>query len=311
MNRLVPLALTACISLSYGCNNGDEQSFTGSGTFEATEILVSAQSNGELLEITFDEGDHVTKGRTLAEIDAESLRLQRDVTASGLDELTWNEKIAEREIAAAEETVNQAQASLEILTKTRDRIKNLFGQGAATRDRLDKSETELSVAVSQLKAAGSKLSGIRAKLGSLNAGRETINARLKLLDYQISKSTVTSPADGIVIEKFTECGELVTIGTPICSIADLKSMWLTIYVGGEMLGKIQIGSGADIHIDSHPDQVFKGKVSWISQEAEFTPKNVQTRESRVDLVYAVKISVDNREGIFKIGMPADAYIVSQ
>ena len=311
MNKLCQLLAIVTICLLYGCNNGIEQSFTGSGTFEATEVLVSAQSNGEIKSIVFIEGDRVTKGQLLAEIAAENLHLQRDVTAAGLDELSWNEKAVERETAAAIETVNQAKATLANLRKTRDRIANLFEQGAATRDRLDKAETEFSVALSRLKASESQLGGLRAKLGSIRAGSKTINARLRLLDYQISKSAVIAPADGVIIEKFAEQGELANVGTPMCTIADLSSMWLTIYVGEEMLGKILIGSEATIRVDSHPDQTYEGRVSWISREAEFTPKNVQTRESRVDLVYAVKITVDNREGIFKIGMPADAHIVSQ
>ena len=311
MNKLCQVLAIVTICLLYGCNNGIEQSFTGSGTFEATEVLVSAQSNGEIKSIVFIEGDRVTKGQLLAEIAAENLHLQRDVTAAGLDELSWNEKAVERETAAAIETVNQAKATLANLRKTRDRIANLFEQGAATRDRLDKAETEFSVALSRLKASESRLGGLRAKLGSIRAGSKTINARLRLLDYQISKSAVIAPADGVIIEKFAEQGELANVGTPMCTIADLSSMWLTIYVGEEMLGKILIGSEATIRVDSHPDQTYEGRVSWISREAEFTPKNVQTRESRVDLVYAVKITVDNREGIFKIGMPADAHIVSQ
>jgi len=311
MNKLCQLLVTVTICLLYGCSNGIEQSFTGSGTFEATEVLVSTQSNGEIKSIVFKEGDRVTKGQLLAEIDAENLHLQRDVTAAGLDELSWNEKAVERETAAALEAVNQAKATLANLRKTRDRIANLFEQGAATRDRLDKAETEFSVALSRLKASESRLDGLRAKQGSIKAGRETINARLRLLDYQISKSAVIAPADGVIIEKFAEQGELANVGTPICTIADLSSMWLTIYVGEEMLGKILVGSEATIHVDSHPNQTYEGRVSWISREAEFTPINVQTRESRVDLVYAVKITVDNREGIFKIGMPADAHIISE
>ncbi len=105
-----------------------------------------------------------------------------------------------------------------------------------------------------------------------------------------------------------EPGEIVNFATPLCIIADISTVWLNIYVGEEMLGKLVIGGKADIRVDSHPDVVFEGKITRISQRAEFTPKNVQTKDSRVDLVYAVKITTDNPEGIFKIGMPADVYI---
>ena len=307
MNKTIPY-LTITIAVAAGCIGRDEQPFTGSGTFETHAIRVSTQSNGELLTVSFEEGEKVQKGQVLAEIDVESLRLQRAVTAAGLDELSWNEKVVDREIAAAQETIKQAAASLDNIKKTRDRLASLYKQGAATRDRLDGVETEFDVASSKVKAAENQLAGLKAKKGSIGATREKISASLNLLDYQIGKGSVTSPSNGTIIEKFVEQGELAVSGTPICTLADLSSMDLVIYVGEEMLGTIKLGAKAHIHIDSHPDKTFEGTITWISQEAEFTPKNIQTKDSRVDLVYAVKITVDNSEGIFKIGMPADAVI---
>ena len=302
MNKTIPY-LTITIAVAAGCLGNEEQPFTGSGTFETHEIRVSAQSSGELMRVSFEEGKNVQKGQVLAEIDVESLRLQRAVTAAGLDELSWSEKSVDREIAAAQETIKQAGAALDNIRKTRDRLASLYGQGAATRDRLDAVETEFDVASSKLKAAENQLAGLKAKKGSIGASREKISASLSLLDYQIGKGTVTSPSDGTIIEKFVEQGELAVPGTPICTLADLSTMNLVIYVSEEMLG-----ARALIHIDSHPEKSFDGTITWISQEAEFTPKNVQTKDSRVDLVYAVKITVDNSEGIFKIGMPADAAV---
>ncbi|MCE5250162.1 efflux RND transporter periplasmic adaptor subunit [bacterium] len=308
MNKSVPVLGICVLFLIGGCKNGNEQAFTGSGTFEATKVLVSSQSAGELKGVFFEEGDLVAKDKTLAETDVENLRLQRNVTAASLDELEWNTKTSDREIAAATEQVTQASATLDNTRRTRDRLASLFEQGAATRETLDKAETELTVAASRLKAAENQLAGFKAKKETIKAGMERVNASLKLLDYQIEKGTVVTPLDGVIIEKYVEQGELANPGTPICSIADLSSMWLTIYVSEPMLGLIKIGSKAKLRIDSHPDRTFDGTVTWISEEAEFTPKNVQTKESRVELVYAVKITVDNSAGIFKIGMPADAYI---
>jgi len=307
MNKTIPY-LTIMIAVAAGCLGREEQPFTGSGTFETHEIRVSAQSNGELLTVSFEEGGNVRKGQVLAEIDVESLRLQRAVTAAGLDELSWNEKAVDRETAAAQETIKQAESTLDNIKKTRDRLASLFEQGAATRDRLDGVETEFDVASSRLKAAENQLAGLKAKKGGIGAAREKISASLDLLDYQIGKGAVISPSDGAIIKKFIEQGELAVPGTPICTLADLSSMDLVIYVGEEMLGKIKLGAKARIYIDSYPEKSFEGAITWISQEAEFTPKNVQTKESRADLVYAVKITADNSEGIFKIGMPADAAI---
>ena len=308
MNKTLILAIVIITLLFYGCQNGEDKPFSGSGTFEATEVIVSAQTGGELININFEEGDRVTKGSTLAVIDVENLHLQRNVTAAGLDELTWNDKILVQETSAGKESVKQASVTLDNIKKTRQRLANLVEQGAATQDRLDKITTELSVAESQVTASQDKLAGLEAKAGIYEATRNKIHAQLELLDYQISKSTVICPQDGIVLEKYVESGELANPGTPLCSIADLSTMWLTIYVSENMIGNVKLGAQAQITIDSLPDSTFKGKVTWISQEAEFTPKNVQTKESRVDLVYAVKITLDNPDGIFKIGMPADAYI---
>ncbi|MFC1607127.1 HlyD family secretion protein [Candidatus Latescibacterota bacterium] len=307
MNKLM-LILMIVVSLNTGCLSDVQDDFTGSGTFETQETLISAQVSGEILSLGIEEGDRVSKGQILAEIDVEHLALQRDATAAGLEELKWNDKIIEREIAAAHESINQANAGHENIGKTRERLTNLYQQGASTRERLDSIETEFTISSSRLQATKNHLEGLKAKSGSIGATRDKINAGLHVLDHQIGKGSVTSPVDGIIIEKYTEIGELAAPGAPICSIADLSSMWLTIYIGEEMLGKVKIGNNAKLRVDSHPGQNFTGKVTWISSDAEFTPKNVVTKDSRVDLVYAVKIIVDNSDGIFKIGMPADAFI---
>ena len=308
MNRILTAAVIVAIWSIYGCENGEESHFTGSGTIEATEIMVSAMTRGKVNHFTLKEGDYVNKGYIIAEIDVESLELQRAVTASGLGELEWNKKIVEKELETAAEAITQAEITLSGVQKNHDRIAHLFKDNAATMEQMDKSDTELELAVSRLRSAEKQLESIKTRKGSLKATREKIEANLRLLDRQIEDGTVTSPVDGVVIEKFVEQGEVVNFGSPVCTIANISSVWLIIYVGEEDLGKIALGGKARIHIDSYPERYFEGMVTWISPRAEFTPKNVQTKESRVDLVYAVKIVLDNDEGIFKIGMPADAYI---
>jgi len=308
MNKAATLMAVSMLILSAGCRESADEAFTGSGTFEAREILVSSQSSGELLSAGFEEGDTVKTGDILAEIDVEQFRLERHVTANGLEELAWSGRTLESETAAAGEQAAQAEAALGIARKTKDRLTKLFDQGAATREKLDRAKTEYSVALSGLKAAKNKIEALKARAGSVEASRETIKARLRLLDYRIGKGVTESPADGTIIEKYAEAGELAAPGSPICLLADLSSLRLTIYVGEDQLGLIGIGTPAGIRVDSHPDRSFEGTVTWISDEAEFTPKNVQTKDSRLDLVYAVRITVDNTGGVFKIGMPADAFI---
>lgn len=310
MNNGILTVITALTGLALitGCGNNRDVSYTGTGTFEATEVTVSAEVPGRLTSVNIREGDTVTPGDVIAEIDDGTLTRERTVTASALEEITWNGKTIDREMTVARESVTQARTALDNLEKTRTRIENLVKQGAATRDRLDSVMTETNIATSRLRAAERQLSVLEAKKGTLGATRDRTNAQLDLLDYRIGKSRILSPINGVVLEKLAETGELAGAGTPICTIADMNDMWLTIYISEGLLGKVKIGGPAKVRIDSHPDRRFPGTVTWVADEAEFTPKNVQTRESRADLVYEVRISVDNPEGIFKIGMPAEAYI---
>jgi HlyD family secretion protein len=308
MNRAILFLISLSIILLPACEKKAEKSFTGSGTIEATEVTVSAQTRGELLAVNLQEGDTVKKDQLLAVIDVQDMKLQRKASAASLDELDWNRKTLEQDIATAEESVKQASISMENLTVTRDRITGLYKENAATKDRLDKAETEYSLGLSRLDAARKQVASMKTRLSTLAATREKTHDTLKVLDYQIVKENVTSPLDGVVITKSVEKGEVVNFGTPICTLADLSSVWLMIYVGENLTGKIKVGGKAQVRIDSHPNILYDGVVTWISPKSEFTPKNVQTRESRVDLVYAVKITLPNPEGIFKIGMPAEAYI---
>ena len=308
MIKNVPIFIISTIWLLSGCEKAKDSAFTGSGTIEATEIRVSAKTAGQIKQITFDEGDTATKGIMLAEIDVESIKLQRDVTAAGLAELEWNEKILHKDIDTASETVKQASITLANLRKTHDRITGLFKENAASREQVDKAEMEFALAESRLHASQKNLESLKTRIKLLEANREKIMANLKLFDYKLKEGKVLSPTDGVIVEKYVEQGEIVNFGTPICTIADLSSVWLIIYIGEELLGKIHVGDTSRIRVDSHPDRDFNGTVTWISPQAEFTPKNVQTKDSRVDLVYSVKITIENRSGIFKIGMPAEAYI---
>jgi len=308
MNRILSLILLFTFLSINGCGNDKENSFAGSGVIEATEIMVSAETQGRLINIFFNEGDDLYKDTVIAEIDVERIELQKEVASADLTELNWSEKVIGKEIAVAEELVLQASISLDNVQITRDRMSNLYKENAATKENLDKAETELALSLSKLHTAEKQLDEIKTRAASLQAKREKIEANLRLLDSMIKDGKVICPHDGVMIEKYVENGETVNFGTPICKIADLSTVWLKIYVGEEMLGNLALGEVAVINIDSHPERNFEGRITWISPNAEFTPKNVQTKDSRVDLVYAVKITIENPEKIFKIGMPADAHI---
>ena len=305
-NVILPAALFLAIFL--GCGEKQKSSFAGSGTIEATEVTVSARTRGELKSVRFEEGDAVKKDQVLAEIDVKNLSLQRSASGAALSEIDAGRKTIEQEIAAAEETLSQAKIAWENAHVTRDRIAGLQTQGAATADRLDRVETDYALAGSRVRAAEKQIAVSKSRLASLAATRRKTEKNLKVLDDQIGEGTVRCPLDGVVIEKFAEPGEVVNFGSPLCTVADLSSVWLVVYVEEASVGKITLGGKAKVRVDSFPDRTFEGSITWISPKAEFTPKNVQTRESRADLVYAVKITMANPDGVFKIGMPAEAYI---
>ncbi len=307
MMRTITILLTLAATLA-GCAKTETSSFAGSGTIEATEVTVSAESRGQLLTAAFDEGDTVKQGQVIGEIEVKNIRLQRNANAAAIDEIDASRRTIEQEIATVAEALKQAQVSLDNARVTRDRIENLHTQGAATTDRLDRVRTEYEIAESRVRSAEKQLAMSKSRLASVAATRKRTEESLRVLDDQIVDGTVISPLDGVVIEKYADAGEVVNFGTPLCTIADLSSVWLTVYVGEESVGKLSIGGKAGVRLDSFPSRSFEGKITWISPKAEFTPKNVQTRDSRVDLVYAVKITLPNPEGVFKIGMPAEAHI---
>lgn len=300
--------MAAMMIVSGGCGNEAVSGFTGSGVIEATEIVVSAETNGRLDRVRIDEGGMVAAGDTIADIDVEALVLERAATAADIDQINWNARVIAAEVETIRESVRQAEIARDNASSTFDRIKGLYADNAVTRDRYDGSETEYKLAVSRVESAQRNLDTAATRGQALEANRVKLAAALDLLDYRITKGHVISPSDGTVLVKYAESGEFTAPGKPVCSIADLSAVKLTIYVGETLLGKIALGGDVQIGIDSYPDRRFSGTITRIAEKAEFTPKNVQTRDSRIDLVYAVEITIDNPEGIFKIGMPADAYI---
>ncbi len=273
------------------CSRSDKSHLTGSGIFEGTEIIVSAKTQGEILRMNAAEGTEVQQGDTLALIDVEKLSIQREQILAGLAEVEFN-------IKNAREVVDQAQDSYENTRRRYERIKSLFETSSATQQQMDDADMQFKTALSNLTRSQMSLQSVEMK-------KQQVRTNLKLIENQMEDGILQAPVSGVIIDKFVERGELIGPGLPVAAIADLSQLWIKLYVVETELGHVMLGSTADIFIDSFPDKAFTGKVAWISTKAEFTPKNVQTKEARADLVYAVKIVVPNPDGIFKIGMPAD------
>lgn len=276
------------------CSNSYKDYIAGSGVLEGKEIIVSSKISGEIIELKISEGDEVQKGDILAQVEVDKLLIQKEQITASLKEVGFH-------ITNASEAVSQAEENYQNVEKRYQRIKALYEKGSATQQQMDDIKT-------QYKAMQSNLNSARNTLQAMEMKKKQIEANLKLIESQIKDGTITAPSAGIVVDKFVEQGEMIGTGLPVAAIADLSQLTIKLYVVETELGFIKLGTDAEIIIDSFPNKRFSGKVIWVSPKAEFTPKNVQTKEARADLVYAVKISVPNPDGILKIGMPADILV---
>jgi len=309
---LVVLAGLACSA------KGAKNVISASGTIEAVEVNVAAKVAGQVMELAVGEGTRVKPGDKLASIDHESLDIQLRQAEAGV-------RLAEAQLAllikgARVEDIRQAEAALKqteaALTVAEDdarRMRELAGTGSVTPKQRDDAEARLTVASAQRNAAAEALAKVRTlarpeEVRAAEARLAQAQAAADLLSKTIADCTITAPAGGIVTHKAVEAGELVTPGATVVTLVDLDSVYVMIYVTEKELGRVKLGDAAEVKIDAFPDKAFAGQVTYISPEAEFTPKNVQTKEDRVKLVFGVKVEIENRDGLLKPGLPADAVI---
>lgn len=293
----------------------------GSGTVEATEVTVAARVQGELLSVEVDEGETVEKGAVLAQIDGEDLELQLRQAEQRLEgaqaqlDLLLSGARSE-DLRQAQAQLEQTRQALELARKSYERVRRLHEAGSATPSELDRAETEFEQARSGVRSAEAQVE----KLESMARPEEVRAARAQVAEAQtgvdrvrnrLADTVVKAPRAGTVTTRAREAGEFVAPGTPLFTIADLSTVYLTIYVPEPSLGTLALGQQAEISVDGMPERRFTGEIRRIAEEAEFTPKNVQTQDARAQLVFAVEISIDNSEGVFKIGMPADARILTE
>jgi len=312
--KQVLIAACACIALA-ACAKATD-AIEASGTIEATSVQVSSKSSGEILHLGADEGSRVKRGDILAVIDHANLDIQLGQEKSGVDlaqaqlDLLTNGARGE-DLAQAREALNEATDTLRNAQEDFQRMESLFKVAAATKKQRDDAETRYTTARAQANAAEQALKKLQnfARPEEVKAALARLDQEVysvRLLEKTIQDCTVHAPTDGTVTEKLVEEGELAAPGSGLFVITDLDTVKLTIYVPETDLGNIRLGEKARISIDSSPGAVYTGAVTYISPVAEFTPRDIQTQDERVKLVYAVKIEIPNPEGIFKPGMPADA-----
>jgi HlyD family secretion protein len=318
--RILFCPFVICFVVFFGSCKGEKEKnrISASGTIEAVEVAIASKLSGQVEKILFLEGDQVKIGETLAVIDSSSLEIQLNQAEAGTRlaeaQLQLLLKGARSEdIRQAEEALKQAEANLSVAEEDWKRLRTLAEKESATQKQRDDAEARYKVALAQHETAQQVLQKARqlARPEEIQAARARLDqaaAARDLIKKSIADSTILSPVSGIVTHKIVEAGEFVMPGSPLLTVANLANVHLEIYVPEKELGRVRLGQSAEVKIDSYPDRVFVGKVIFISPEAEFTPKNVQTKEERVKLVFRIKIEVPNPGYILKPGMPADAVI---
>jgi HlyD family secretion protein len=312
-------ALGLVVLAGLACSNGrDKNVISASGTIETVEVNVASKVAGQVLSLSYKEGARVAPGDLLAVIDHASLDIQLRQAEAGVRlaeaQLALLVKGARSEdIRQTEAALKQAEVALKIAADDAARMRELFKTGSVTSKQRDDAEARLTVSSAQQISAAAALGKIRRlarpeEIQAAEARLAQARAGAELLAKTIADCTITAPAGGIVTHKAVEAGELVTPGATVVTLADLDSVYVMIYVTELEIGRIKLGDGVDVRIDAFPDKPFPGKITYISPEAEFTPKNVQTKEDRVKLVFGVKVEIENKAGLLKPGLPADAVV---
>ncbi|MEJ2719535.1 MAG: efflux RND transporter periplasmic adaptor subunit [bacterium] len=285
---MISLVMLLALWVLAGCGN-DNTTVFGSGFVEATTVLVSAQVNGVLDALYVDEGSTVARGEALGVIDTVTVVLDLRRAHAQLESARMAARIAGIDI-------DRAQQDEDLARKEFDRINALRKKGTATQQQYDQAENRLRQSELAVRLA-------KATLAARDADVTRIQSEIAILLDRLEKCRPASPVNGLVTNKLTEAGELMAPGRPIVEIARMDSMWVKVYVPAHSLTRIRIGERASVDPEDGRTTPFDGHIVWVASEAEFTPKNVQTEEARADLVYAVKVRIENETGALKIGMP--------
>lgn len=275
------------------CNDSSDKA-DGYGNFEATEITVSSESNGKIVFLNVEEGQELDAQKQVGLIDTLQLYFTKQELFAAKNTVTSKSGnvLSQKSVLAAQ---------LQTARLEQKRIESMFAENAATKRQVDEINGRVSVILEQMKSVGTQNNPILNDLKSIDVQIEKIND-------QIKKSQIVNPINGVVLNKYAEPGEVTGFGKPLYKIADISEMTLRVFVSETQLPQIKIGQEVSVKIDGVEEmKSYKGTISWIAAQAEFTPKIIQTKEERVNLVYAIKIKVKN-EGSLKIGMPAEMWI---
>jgi len=290
-----------------------------SGNIETTEVDVGFKISGRIVSISVQEGDWIEKGKMLAKLDDEDLRQRLELARATLRSAQARLKkllagSRPEELREAEAILHQAQFDLENKQTQYERMKALFEKRVIPKETLDNAETGYKIAKASLQKAMENYQLVKEgprkeDIEDARAQVEQTQASLKLAETQLSYTVLYSPISGVVLVKSGEMGEVVNPGTSILTLADIENVWLKAYIPETELSKVKWGQEVMVTTDLRPQKIYKGKISFISSQAEFTPKQIQTEKERVTLVYRIKVDIPNPDRELKPGMPADGKIL--
>jgi multidrug resistance efflux pump len=342
--RVIPvLILLGLIALAYwlisGRASAQTDELSASGTIEATEYIIAPESAGRIVEVAVDEGDAVTAGQVLIKLDPSLLEAQRAQAEAALSAAANAASAAEaaakaaaanlalleagptaEQLAVAQTVVDKARLAVDALQETYDDLSEAAqdsASGKSLRQQLDQAEATFANAQAQydvvkaganpkqIEAAKAQAEAAQAQAEAAKAQAQAAQAALGVLEVQLSKLTITAPADGVVLSRAVEPGAVVLPGSTLLVVADLSELQITVYAPEDRYGAINLNQTASVTVDSFPGEIFTATVVRIADKAEFTPRNVQTAEGRRTTVFAVKLSIANPDGKLKPGMPAD------
>lgn len=305
MRRIISICFFSVLFFQ-SCKTGEED-FDASGSFEADEVVVSAELSGQLLEFQVDEGDSLSKGQVVGIINAANIALQKEQVQASIEALSQKTSDVTSQVALLQDQIRVQQSQLDNLLHERERIERLLKADAATGKQLDDINAQIDVIRKQISVTQQQITVHKTNTNTQNRGilseKGPLQKRVAQLDEQLSKSKVFNPVSGTVLTKYAEQGEVTAPGKALYKISDLSLITLRAYITGVQLPKVRTGQTVTVLVDNGEDSYknYEGNITWISDKAEFTPKTIQTKEERANLVYAIKVKVKN-DGFLKIGM---------
>jgi membrane fusion protein YbhG len=305
MKNLQALLIITAIAFA-GCKSAKNE-FDASGTFETDEIIVSSELPGKLLSFTVQEGQQVAKDSVVGTIDARQLVYQKEQVQESISALRERTSDVQPQIRLLRDQLAVQETQLATLSTEKRRVENLIRADAATGKQLDDINASIDVLQKQMRVTQQQIAVQQSGTSTQNRGvlseSKPLQKRIAQIEDQLDKSNIVNPIAGVVIAKYAEPGEVTAAGKALYKIADLQTMYLRAYITGDQLPTVKIGEQVQVFIDSGANhyRAVPGVISWVSSKAEFTPKTIQTKDERANLVYAIKVRVKN-DGFIKIGM---------